>query len=226
MKPRIPAVQVDRLWKVLGTRMVLREVDLIIAPGELVVLCGDNGAGKTTLLRCLAGVARPTEGAVYWYGQTAGLASGKRQLIGLVTHENGLYPHLTARENLHFAARMYNLRGARSVVETWMERMALERFADDPVGQLSEGTRKRVGIIRGLIHGPGIVLLDEPFSGLDAAGRDGLLAILRDLKNRGCAICLSMHDLIHVDAIADRMLKLQSGRLESSTPPGNFVRAA
>jgi heme exporter protein A len=207
------AIQARQLSKSLGGQMVLREIDLQIAAGEFVALMGDNGSGKTTLLRCLAAIARPTAGEVRWFGQPAAAQPDQRRLIGMVAHESRLYAHLTLRENLIFAARMCAVSAPAQRADGLLEQIGLRSLADRQVRQISKGMRQRLALARALIHDPPILLLDEPFSGLDAAGRDWLAGVLREQRASGCAVCCVTHDEEQTRQLADRTLILRDGSL-------------
>ncbi len=210
------AIQALRLSRNLDGHRVLREIDLEIASGECVALMGGNGAGKTTLLRCLAGIVRPTSGEVRWFGRPANEVPEQRQLVGIVAHETGLYGHLTLRENLLFAARMRMLSDRARLVDHQLEQIGLRKMAGRPVRQLSKGMRQRLALARTLIYDPPILLLDEPFTGLDATSRDWLLGMLCEQRARGRAICFATHDAEHSRQLADRAMFLENGRLEKS----------
>ncbi len=214
IKP-ISAIQALRLSKHLDGHRVLREIDLEIAKGECVALMGGNGAGKTTLLRCLAGIVRPTSGEVRWFGRPATEVPEQRQLVGMVAHESGLYTHLTLRENLLFAARMRMLSDRSRVVDNLLEQIGLRKMAGRQVRQLSKGMSQRLALARTLIYDPPILLLDEPFTGLDQASRDWLIELLSQQRANGRAVCFATHDEDHSRQLADRTLVLHHGRLET-----------
>lgn len=204
-------IQALRVSKIISGRSVLREIDLQIAQGECVALMGNNGAGKTTLLRCLVALARPTTGEVRWFGQPAAQAADLRRLIGMVGHQTGVYEHLTVRENLLFAARMSAVDQPARKVDEMLDQVDLRIAADQQAYQVSRGTRQRLALARALIHEPQIVLLDEPFSGLDPCSRSWLATQLHDLQIRGCAVCFATHDQGLAKQIADRTLVLHEG---------------
>ncbi len=211
------AIQCRRLSKSLGGRLVLRGIDLEIASGQCVALTGSNGAGKTTLLRCLAGRARPTQGEVRWFGRRAGADPRQRQRVGMAAHDSRLYGHLTLRENLLFAARMCAVAAAARRAESLLEQTGLRPWADRQAREISKGMRQRLALARALIHDPPIVLLDEPFSGLDAAGRQWLAALLGEQRQAGRTICFATHDETQTRQLADRLLVLQAGTLAADT---------
>lgn len=211
------AIRTSRLSKAFGGRTVLDAIDLEIAIGQSVAITGANGAGKTTLLACLASALRPDGGAVYWFGRPAGRDAALRRRIGLVAHETGLYSHLTARENLMFAARMSGTDDPDGRADRWLAWAELSRHADALPPRLSRGMRQRLAIARALIHDPPIVLLDEPFSSLDAAGSQWLAALLADLRDRGHTICFVTHEEEMVRSLAGRVLELLDGKVYDVT---------
>jgi heme exporter protein A len=219
------AIQVRGLSKEFANRSVLRQVELDVAAGQSLGLTGANGAGKTTLLRCLASVVRPTTGEVHWFGQRATADPAQRRLIGMVAHEHRLYPQLTLRENLVFAARMCSVAEPGRQADQWLDRVGLSRSADDLPGQVSKGMRQRVSLARALVHNPRILLLDEPFSGLDRQGTQWLMELLLDLRAAGRTICFASHDDGQTQRLADQTLELRSGRLVEREFGGELVTA-
>lgn len=209
------AVEVRRLTKRFGRRLVLDEIDLAVAPGESIVLTGPNGAGKTTLLRAMAAVIRPSSGDILWFGEPARGQHESRRLIGMAAHENRLYPHLTLRENLIFAARMCDVARPRERAESLLEAVGLQAHGDRLPPVLSKGMRQRSSLARALIHDPPILLLDEPFEGLDADADHWLSGLLQELRRQGRTLCFVLHDELKVRRLADRVLRLRQGRLLS-----------
>ena len=202
------------LCRQFGGRIVFGKVDLDIAAGEIVALTGVNGAGKTTLLRCLASALRPTAGEVRWFGRPAIGDPAARRLTALVAHESCLYPHLSLRENLIFAGRMCDVKQPGTRAEELLRSVGLHAYADRLPARVSKGMRQRLAVARALMHEPPILLLDEPFSGLDAAGTEWLASTLGQLRDLGHTICFSTHDPQMTLRLADRVLRLQSGRVE------------
>jgi heme ABC exporter ATP-binding subunit CcmA len=210
--PRI-AIEVRRVTKRFGRRLVLDEVDLQIPAGESVVLTGSNGAGKTTLLRTMAALIRPNSGAILWFGENAAGRYENRRLIGMVAHENRLYPHLTLRENLVFAARMCDVPRPRERADALLEAVSLAAHAERMPPVLSKGMRQRLSLARALIHEPPVLLLDEPFEGLDADAEAWLLGLLQGLRREGRTLCFVLHDEGKTRLLADRVLRLEQGRI-------------
>lgn len=206
-------IQTEQLFKHLDQRAILRGVDLSIAAGQCAVIAGRNGVGKTTLLRCLAAITPPTSGRVQWFGRPAGESAQQRQLIGMAMHQCGLYRDMTVFENLLFAARMYNLKQPKRRVNQMLSEFALQDRADSQLRQVSQGILGRIAVARALIHAPPILLLDEPFSGLDPAGCDWLIGTLRQRLQAGSAIGLVSHREDLCGRIADCRWVLQDGTL-------------
>ena len=212
IEPRA-AIRAGQLSKSFGGRIVLDAVDLEIARGQSVAVTGANGAGKTTLLGCLASVLRPDGGEVRWFGQLAGRDLAMHRWIGLLAHESGLYPHLTLRENLAFAARMSRAGHPRRRADRWLEATGLAPHADVLPARLSRGMRQRLDIARSLVHDPPLLLLDEPFTHLDAAGTEWLVGLLVELRTRGHTLCFVTHEREKLRLLATRVLELRGGKV-------------
>lgn len=216
---RLPVVRAVGLSKSLGLRPVLTDVCLDVAAGDCVALTGANGTGKTTLLRCLAGATRPTSGRVEWFGQSTGSPPVPKQRIGVVAHDTRLYPELSARENLLFAARMCGVSDAGQRVGDWLQRSGLTRQAHRSPAQFSRGMQQRLALARALIHDPELIILDEPFTGLDQAGSEWLCDLLRAQRDRGRGVVLATHDRLVITALAARVALLSGCRLSESSLP-------
>jgi len=197
-----------------GRRRALSRVSLTCHAGEVLGLLGPNGAGKSTLLAILATLLAPSSGEVR-YGERLAHEAGPalRARLGLLAHDLHLYPELTARENLTFFARLHGLRRPAEAVEAGLERAALVDRADDMVSGFSRGMRQRLALERALLHDPRLLLLDEPFTGLDDASAGALVARLRDLRARGGIIIVATHDLDVAETLIDRAAVLRGGRL-------------
>jgi heme ABC exporter ATP-binding subunit CcmA len=208
-----------------GRRKALSQISFTCAPGEIVGLLGPNGAGKSTLLNILATLLAPSRGAVK-YGEHTGEVGGAaiRAQIGMLGHDLFLYPELTAHENLTFFAHLYGLKNVSSVVDTALERANLSARAGDYVGGFSRGMRQRVALERALLHDPRLILLDEPFTGLDQASTRALVGRLRDRQQAGCMIVLATHDLDVVDGVLTRALFLINGRQAPDSAAAGSLR--
>jgi heme exporter protein A len=197
-----------------GHVKALRGVDLSLEPGDFVSVFGPNGAGKTTLLRVLSGLTSPGGGEVLLGGEPlAADPAALRRRLGYVSHHSMLYDCLSPRENLHFAGRLQGVRQVKDKTGQLLEAMGLTGRADDPVETLSRGNQQRVAIARALLHDPELILLDEPFSGLDQQAARVLCTLLAAVKSRGRAVLLVTHDFERGLALSDRFVILHRGRL-------------
>lgn len=195
METGTPAIEVHGLSKAFGHRVALQEVNLVVAAGEFLALFGPNGAGKTTLMRIIASLTRPTTGSVRVLGHDLKEATAVRRQIGLVSHHPLLYGDLTADENLRFVARMYDLPDSEARIASLLEQVGLTARRRDPVRTFSRGMVQRLSIARALLHDPAILLLDEPYTGLDLQAADMLQALLHELALSDRTVLLTTHNL-------------------------------
>jgi len=212
------------LTRRFGWRWALRGIDLALGRGGSLALLGPNGSGKTTLLKILAGLLRPSDGEVSLDGRP--LAAGGRGRVGLLGHEALLYPSLTIRENLRFFGRLFGLPLPRAGerIAALAERLRLADRLDEPVRALSQGLRQRAAMARALLHEPEVILLDEPFSGLDPRAAGDLEALVRELcgggdENRRIVV-FTTHDLGRARSIAKEAAVLADGRVVLRAPAG------
>lgn len=190
-----PLLEARNLERRFGNARALRGVSLAVEAGECHLVVGPNGAGKTTLLRLLAGLARPSAGVVLIDGTVLTREPAARRSIGLLSHQSQLYDDLTARENLVFRARLHGLPDPRQTARTALDEVGLAHRADDSVRQLSRGMVQRVAIAAALLHQPNLLLLDEPFTGLDPRSAEQVTARLFRERERGSALVLVSHDV-------------------------------
>jgi heme exporter protein A len=203
--------------KAFGERRAVDGLDLELAAGECLAVLGPNGAGKTTLLRMLATLARPDAGRLAVAGHALPEEAVRaRALIGYLGHDPLVYLDLTAWQNLELFADLYGLDDARRRIEDALADVGLLARAYDPVRAFSRGMAQRLGLARMLLHGPRLLLLDEPYSGLDAQGAALLDRVLRERGER--AVVVVTHDLERALALADRVLVLRAGRAVLSEP--------
>jgi len=201
------------LWRAYGRRQVLRDLDLTVAAGEAVAVAGPNGAGKTTLLRVLAGLARPDRGEVRLEGRPLRRDDPQvRRAVGLVSHQTLLYDDLTLHQNLTFAARLYGLPAPAAAARAALDEAGLGPRADESPRRLSRGLAQRAAIARALLHRPRLLLLDEPFTALDAAASERLRAELGARRQLGLGIVLVTHQLAEAWEVATRIAVLVEGR--------------
>jgi ABC-type multidrug transport system ATPase subunit len=197
-----------------GRRRALNRVGATFGAGQLVAVLGPNGAGKTTLLLVAATLFRPSSGQVH-FGEWPREAAAVRGSVGLVGHDLYVYSELSAAENLRFFARLYRVPDVEQRVRIALDRAGLAARAHEPIGAYSRGMRQRVAIERALIHDPRLVLLDEPFTGLDEASSEALKMRLQTLREQGCIVVVTTHDIEAVDGLCDRALLLNHGRLST-----------
>ena len=205
--------------KYFGDLPALNKVRLRVERGESVLLYGPNGAGKTTLLRTLAGLSRPSQGRVLFGGNDLieNPAQAKAR-IGFASHNTFLYAELTAYENLRFAGRLFGLTDLERKIATALDLFAVRDRAGESVRTLSRGLQQRVTLARAMLHDPDFLLLDEPFTGLDAATVKTLQAILGRLPHQGKAVILSTHEFVHGEAVAKRLVLIRRGRVSYDGP--------
>ena len=213
-----PLVEVEGLERTFGHRRALAGVDFVLESGECLALFGPNGAGKTTLLRVLAGLLKPTSGHARIAGVQLPAGSGARALVGLISHNSMLYEALTARENVEFVARLYGLSDPQTAADTALRRMRIDDRAETPVRVLSRGMQQRVSIARAVVHDPRVLLLDEPYSGLDEAGAAALTALLGELRRAGAALVIVTHNLAEGLALATQSAIMRGGRFAHYEP--------
>ncbi len=205
---------VDDVSRHFGRRRALNHVSLTCRAGTILGLLGPNGAGKSTLLAILSTLLAPTSGRVTYGGMDARTAGpGLRGRLGLLGHDLYLYPELTARENLAFFARLYGLDNAPARVERALGQAGLADRAGDAVSGFSRGMRQRLALERALLHGPRLLLLDEPFTGLDDASGHALVTRLRGLRDEGAIVIAATHDLDLAEGLLDEVAILREGRL-------------
>ena len=197
-----------------GRRRVLSRVSLSASAGTITGILGPNGAGKSTLLSIASTRARPSQGEVrYGALPSSTPQTALRARIGWLGHDPGFYPELTARENLTFYARLHGVPAVDAAVDEALAHAGLTDRRDDAVGGFSRGMRQRLGLERVLLHRPRLVLLDEPFTGLDDASARALLQRLVHLRDDGRIVLLSTHDLDFVSGLLDRAAVLRNGRI-------------
>lgn len=209
-------VEFQEVSKRYGSQWALRKISLRIAAGEFVLLRGPNGSGKSTLLRIAAALVRPSAGKMGYSGVAGADAHGVKSRIGLVAHSTLLYDDLSAAENLRFFGSLFGLADAIQRAEAALESVGLADRRDDLVRTFSRGMRQRLSLARALLHGPGLLLLDEPASGLDQQAREWLEQTLAGLHAAGCTVLMSTH-ASESGAAAARSVWLERGQIVRDT---------
>jgi heme exporter protein A len=218
-EPNGPVFALEAVGKRFGYRAALSEVSCEVPAGAFALLLGSNGAGKTTLLRLLSTLMRPSSGRILFRGQALpGAAPEARRNLGMISHESRLYPDLTARENLRVFGRLYGVQGLAARIARALGEVRLDDVADVPVRAYSSGMLKRLSIARLLLYGPRVLLLDEPYSGLDQASIALLDAFLADFQRQGGTTVMVTHQFTGGVALATRALVLHQGRLVYNQP--------
>ena len=203
------------LTKHFGHRPIVKNATLSVRPGEVATIFGPNGAGKTTLIRMLATLLRPTSGALEIEGADA-LAnpSDARRTLGVIIHEHLAYPTFSPYENLRFFGQMYGVQRLEHRATTLLTEVGLQRFIHDPLHIFSRGMTQRFMIARALLHHPSVLLLDEPFSGLDASAKQFVLERIAQERQKGTGIVVTTHNTELGYLVGSRFLFMINGALE------------
>jgi ABC-2 type transport system ATP-binding protein len=209
-------LELDKLSRRFGDVQALQELSFRVAEGQMFGFVGGNGAGKTTTMRIVMGVDRPDAGQVRWRGRQIDAASRRR--FGYMPEERGLYPKMRVRDQLQYFGRLHGMEteAAGQAADAWLERFGLTERARDRVEQLSLGNQQRVQLAAALVHEPELLVLDEPFSGLDPIGVDTLSEALLAYAARGVPVIFSSHQLELVERLCDAVAIIDKGRLVAS----------
>jgi len=211
-------LEFDGLHKSFGENRVLDGVGFTVAPGSMFGFCGSNGAGKTTTMRIAMGLVRADAGRVSWQGRP--LDAAVRRRIGYMPEERGLYPRMKVRRQLVYLARLHGMSPAAATasVDRWLERLGVAARGDDEVQKLSLGNQQRVQLAASLVHDPAILVLDEPFSGLDPVAVDVMSQVLREKAAAGIPVLFSSHQLDLVERLCDRVGIVRTGQMVAAGP--------
>ncbi len=206
-------LEMERLSKRYGDVVALRDLSFEVRAGELFGFVGSNGAGKTTTMRIIMGVLGADAGAVRWAG--APLTFATRRRIGYMPEERGLYPKMRVLEQLVYLAELHGMAtdAARQATVRWLERLDLAARAHDEVQALSHGNQQRVQLAAALVFGPALLILDEPFAGLDPVAVDVMSAVLREQAQAGIPVIFSSHQLELVEQLCDRVGIIRHGHM-------------
>ncbi|MEV4602534.1 ATP-binding cassette domain-containing protein [Amycolatopsis sp. NPDC049253] len=210
-----PGLEIDAISKRYGTVVALEQMTFDVRPGELFGFVGSNGAGKTTTMRIALGVLSADAGQVRFAGSP--ITHETRRHIGYMPEERGLYPKMKVGEQLTYLARLHGMSAAdaKASTERWTERLGVAARRDDEVEKLSLGNQQRVQLAAALVHEPRILVLDEPFSGLDPVAVDVMSKVLKEKAADGVPVVFSSHQLDLVERLCDRIGIVRSGRMEA-----------
>jgi ABC-2 type transport system ATP-binding protein len=209
-------LNVEAVNRSFGERQVLKDVSFTVDSGRLTGFVGANGAGKTTTMRIILGVLAADSGSVTWRGKP--ISKNDRQLFGYMPEERGLYPKMTVGEQVVYLGRLHGLSAAdaRRRTTALLERLELAERAGDPVEKLSLGNQQRAQIAAALVHDPELLVLDEPFSGLDPIAVETVLAVLRERARTGAAVLFSSHQLELVERLCDDLVIIADGTVRAA----------
>ncbi len=202
----------DGVTKRFGKNTVVDHLSLEIPSKEMFGFLGGNGAGKTTTFRMILGLLNITEGAITWNGKQ--ITHDLSHLIGYLPEERGLYPKLTVREQLIYLGKLRGMDKQTIVKELgyWLERFKVPEYMDKKVEELSKGNQQKIQFVSAVIHKPELLILDEPFSGLDPINVEMMKEAVVDLKEQGTSIVFSSHQMAHVEELCEHVCILQKGR--------------
>lgn len=215
-------IRLENIDKRYGGLYALRRVSLEIAAGECVVLAGRNGSGKTTLLRVAARLVRPSSGSITFLDNNKGAIAGASQ-TGFVAHATMVYDELTAEENLVLFARLLGIAEPAARAGTLLAEVGLAERRSSLVRTFSRGMRQRMAIARALLNEPAVLLLDEPATGLDPQGVSWLAMTLRQIRDAGRTIVMSMHGESDISSLATRAIRLEAGSVMADTRMGGSL---
>ena len=221
-------INVTDLHKSFGDVQAVRGISFAAADGRITGLLGPNGAGKSTILRILYTVLKPDSGSAKIDGlDVVDDALGARRKIGTLPHGSGLYPHLTARENIAYYAKLYDMSPGiiDERVQTVIDQLDINEFADRRTKGFSQGQRTKVSLARSLVHEPQNILLDEPSNGLDVMATRSLRELIRQLKAAGKCVLFSSHVMQEVAALCDEIVIIAEGRVAMHDTPDGIRNA-
>ncbi len=219
-----PVIDLTGARKTYGRTVAVEGLDLAVPAGSTFALLGPNGSGKTTTIRMILKIQEPDAGEVRLFGRP--VRGGSLDRVGYLPEERGLYPKMTAREVLVFLAELKGVppKRGRPRVDEWLERVDLAERADDQVQNLSKGMQQKLQFIASVVHDPELVILDEPFSGLDPINQQALRGIVAELRRAGRTILFSTHIIEHAERLCDHVCILARGRAVAMGPVNQVKR--
>lgn len=227
-------LDVDHIHKEFGSVRAVRDVQFRIEDGVTFGLLGPNGAGKTTTMRMILGILTPDGGTIRWNG--APVRNDSRKHFGYLPEERGIYGKMKVREQIAYFGKLHGLRepGLAGRVDKWIERLGLNAYADRPCAELSKGNQQKVQLACAAVHDPQLLVLDEPFSGLDPVNAEMLMSVLSELKAQGTTLVLSSHQMWQLEDLCTSFCIIADGenRVQGTLPelrsafPTRLVRVA
>ena len=209
-------LDIEHVLKAFGKVTAVRDVSFTIPDNSTFGLIGPNGAGKTTTMRMILGILTPDAGTIRWNGRP--VDAGTRKRCGYLPEERGLYGKMKVREQIAFFGRLHGLiePDVSKRTSMWIERLGIAQYADRPCAELSKGNQQKVQVACAAVHEPELLILDEPFSGLDPVNADILLAILNDMKAKGTTLVLSSHQMWQLEILCERFCIITNGENRTS----------
>jgi ABC-2 type transport system ATP-binding protein len=207
---------VDRIQRSFGSVKAVRDVSFTVGRGEIFGLLGPNGAGKTTTMRMILGIYAPDGGAITWDGKPIDLAVRRR--FGYLPEERGLYGKMKVREQIAYFGRLHGLDDdvARKRATEWIATLEIEQYADRACGELSKGNQQKVQLASAVLHDPELLVLDEPFSGLDPVNADTMLGCIQMLATRGTTLVLSSHQMYQIERACSGFCIVGAGEVRAA----------
>ena len=204
-------LNVDHVRKDFGSVRAVSDVHFSIDDATTFGLLGPNGAGKTTTMRMILGILVPDAGSITWNG--AAIHDGSRRHFGYLPEERGIYGKMKVREQIAYFGKLHGMREPRlsKAVDTWIEKLGLNVYAERPCAELSKGNQQKVQVACSAVHAPQLLVLDEPFSGLDPVNAEVLLAVLNDLKKQGTTLILSSHQMWQLEDLCENFCIIAGG---------------
>lgn len=204
-------LNVDHVHKEFGNVRAVRDVAFNINDGVTFGLLGPNGAGKTTTMRMILGILTPDGGTITWNGQR--ITNRSRRHFGYLPEERGIYGKMKVREQIVYFGKLHGMRDPEATKRTneWIERLGVGEYAERPCSELSKGNQQKVQVACAAVHSPELLVLDEPFSGLDPVNADILLNVLSDLKKAGTTLVLSSHQMWQLEELCSEFCIIANG---------------
>ncbi|WYP26162.1 ABC transporter ATP-binding protein [Alkalihalobacillus sp. FSL W8-0930] len=205
-------LSIDHVSKQFGQHQAVKDISIHVPKGDIFGMLGANGAGKTTTFRMILGLLDPSDGTITWDGQK--IDYSRTSLVGYLPEERGLYPKLTVKEQLLYLGRLKGMKKTDILKATkqWLETFKVPEYENKKIEELSKGNQQKIQFIAAILHNPELVILDEPFSGLDPLNVDLLKKAVIELKNAGSTIIFSSHRMEHVEELCEHLCIMHKGK--------------